>query len=79
MAQVGQVDRELQGENEEINGAEHGDQTQPNLHAPPQRDDGLQSSFGPDGRFKFNFPSPIVVFEGWRDEFCATRERGRVG
>ena len=64
MAQVGQVDRELQGENEEINELNTVIKRNPNLHAPPQRDGALQSSFGPDGRFKLNIPSPIVVFEG---------------
>ncbi len=64
MAQVNQVDRELQGENEEINELNTVIKRQPNPHAPAQRDDALQSSFGPDGRFKLNIPSPIVVFEG---------------
>ena len=74
MAQAGQVDRELQGENEEINELNTVIKRKPNPHAPAQRDGALQSSFGPDGRFKLNIPSPIVVFEGLaRDEFCPTR------
>ena len=64
MAQVDQVDRELQGENEEINELNMVIKRKPNSHAPPQRDGALQSSFGPDGRFRLNIPSPIVVFEG---------------
>ena len=64
MAQVDQADRELQEENEEINELNTVFHRKPNPYAPPQKDGALQSSFGPDGRFKLNIPSPIVVFEG---------------
>ena len=45
MAEVGQVDRELQGENEEINELNTVIKRKPNPHAPAQRDGALQSSF----------------------------------
>ena len=64
MAKVDQVDLELQGENEEINELNTVFHRKPNPHAPAQKDGALQSSFGPDGRFKLNIPSPILVFEG---------------
>ena len=64
MTEAGQVDRALQGEKEEINELNTVIVRQPNPNAPSQKDGALQSSFGPDGRFKLNIPSPIVVFEG---------------
>src|SRR5205809_6516241 len=64
MAQVGQVDLELQRETEEMNELNTVFNRKPNPHAPAQKDGALQSSFGPDGLFKLNIPSPIVVFEG---------------
>ena len=80
MAEVGQVDRELQGENEEINELNTVIIRQPNPHAPPQKDGALQSSFGPDGRFKLNIPSPIVVFEGLAaTNFAPPDNEGAVG
>src|SRR6266446_594223 len=64
MAQVDQVDRELLEEGEEVNELNTVFNRQPNPHAPPQQDGALQSTFGPDGHFKLNIPSPILVFEG---------------
>src|SRR6266496_2847385 len=64
MSQVDQVDRELQREVEEMNELNTVFNRKPNPHAPAQKDGALQSSFGPDGLFKVNIPSPILVFEG---------------
>ena len=64
MAEVDQVDHELQEEDEEINELNTVIKRKPNPLAPPQKDGALQSAFGPDGHFKLNIPSPIVVFEG---------------
>jgi hypothetical protein len=63
MAQVGQVDLELQRETEEMNELNTVFNRKPNPHAPAQKDGALQSVFGP-GLFKVNIPSPILVFEG---------------
>src|SRR5882724_3716550 len=63
MAQVDQVDRELQREAEEMNELNTVFSRKPNPHAPAQKDGALQSVFGP-GLFKVNIPSPILVFEG---------------
>ena len=80
MAEAGQTDRELQGENEEINELNTVIVRKPDLHAPPQRDGALQSSFGPDGRFKLNIPAPIVVFEGLAaTNFAPPDNEGAVG
>jgi len=80
MAEKGQVDRELQGENEEINELNTVIVRQPNPNAPPQKDGALQSFFGPDGRFKLNIPSPIVVFEGLAaTNFAPPDNEGAVG
>ena len=80
MAEAGQVDRELQEENEEINELNTVIKRKPNPHAPPQRDGALQSSFGPDGRFKLNIPAPIVVFEGVAaTNFAPPDNEGAVG
>ena len=64
MAKVDQVDLELQQEAEEINELNAVFHRKPNPHSPAQKDGALQSSFGPDGRFKLNIPAPILVFEG---------------
>ena len=64
MAKVDQVDLELQREAEEINELNTVFHRKPNPHSPAQKDGALQSSFGPDGHFKLNIPSPILVFEG---------------
>ncbi len=64
MAQVDQVDRELQEDAEEINELNTVFVRRPNPNAPSQKDGALQSGFGADGHFKLNIPSPIVVFEG---------------
>ena len=64
MAQVDQVDRELQEQAEEINELNTVFVRKPNPNAPIQKDGALQSSFGPDGHFRLNIPSPILVFEG---------------
>jgi hypothetical protein len=64
MASVSQIDRELQGEDEEKNELNTVFNRKANPHAPAQSDGALQSSFGPDGHFHLNIPSPIVVFEG---------------
>ncbi len=64
MDQIDQVDRELLQEGEEVNELNAGFVRIPNPNAPTQKDGALQSSFGPDGRFKLNIPTPIVVFEG---------------
>jgi hypothetical protein len=80
MAQVGQTDRELQKENEEINELNTVIVRKPDLHAPLQRDGALQSSFGPDGRFKLNIPAPLVVFEGVpATNFAPPDNEGAVG
>ncbi|HEX9273666.1 MAG TPA: hypothetical protein VGA01_15795, partial [Candidatus Binatia bacterium] len=64
MAQVGQVDLELQRETEEMNELNTVFNRKPNPDAPAQKDGALQSVFGPGGLFKVNIPSPILVFEG---------------
>ncbi len=64
MDQIDQVDRELLKAGREINELNSGFVRIPNANAPVQKDGALQSSFGPDGRFQLNIPSPILVFEG---------------
>ena len=64
MASVSQIDRELQEQAEEKNELNTVFNRKANPHAPAQSDGALQASFGPDGHFHLNIPSPIVVFEG---------------
>ncbi|MDQ3198984.1 MAG: carboxypeptidase-like regulatory domain-containing protein, partial [Verrucomicrobiota bacterium] len=64
MDAIAQTDRELQEEAETINELNTFFVRKPNPNAPPQKDGALQTSFGTDGRFQLNIPSPIVVFEG---------------
>ena len=64
MAEVSQVDRELKEEVEEKGELNTVFTRKPRPNSPAQNDGALQSSFGPDGRFKLNIPAPIVVFEG---------------
>ena len=80
MAEAGQADRELVEENEEINELNTVFHPKRNPHAPPQKDGALQSSFGPDGRFRFEIPDPIVVFEGiGANGFVPPDTEGAVG
>ncbi|MGI8819796.1 MAG: carboxypeptidase-like regulatory domain-containing protein, partial [Chthoniobacterales bacterium] len=51
-------------EQEEMNPLNTGDFAKPDPNAPQQTDGALQSSFGPDGRFKINIPAPTLTFEG---------------
>ena len=55
---------ELQREAEEVNELNAVFHRKLNPHSPAQKDGALQSAFGPDGHFKLNIPTPIVVFEG---------------
>ncbi|MGI8956557.1 MAG: hypothetical protein ACR2II_06550 [Chthoniobacterales bacterium] len=64
MNEVSQVDQEIVQEGEEVNELNTVFNRKANRHGPPQKDGALQSSFGPDGHFKLNIPSPILVFEG---------------
>src|SRR5206468_9606866 len=64
MASVSQTDREMQEKAEEKNELHTVFNRKANPQAPAQSDGALQSSFGPEGLFKLNIPSPIVVFEG---------------
>jgi len=64
MDQASKVDLELKEELEEKGELNTVFNRKTNPHSPAQKDGALQSSFGPDGRFKLNIPSPIVVFEG---------------
>jgi hypothetical protein len=64
MAEASRVDLELKQEAEEMNELNTVFVRRPNPNAPAQKDGALQSSFGPDGRFKLNIPAPLVVFEG---------------
>ena len=64
MAEVDQVDRELQ-EAEEINELNTVFVRRPNPNAPPQKDGALQSGFGADGHFKLNIPTPWSYSRAW--------------
>ncbi len=64
MAEINQVDFELKQQVEEMNELNTVFNRKPNPHAPAQKDGALQSSFGTDGHFHLNIPTPILVFEG---------------
>ncbi len=64
MDQIDQVDRELLKAGREVNELNSGFVRTPNPNAPVQKDGALQTSFGPNGKFNLNIPSPSIVFEG---------------
>ncbi len=57
-------DQQLKEQAEEVNELNTDFHPKPNRNAPPQTDGALQSSFGTDGHFKLNIPSPSLTFEG---------------
>ena len=58
------VDLELKEKAEEINELNTVFERTPKPNAPVEKDGVLQSSFGADGHFKINIPTPSLVFEG---------------
>ncbi len=57
-------DPEVRQQAEEVNELNTEVYRQPRLDAPPQKDGALQSSFGKNGKFRINIPTPILTFEG---------------
>ena len=58
------IDQEVKEKAEEINELNVKFVRNERADAPVQKDGALQSSFGTDGRFKINIPSPTLTFEG---------------